>query len=332
MVNTSEISFLQNKIFNIENQNDFAQTCLEVFYYQYKNNELYRTFADLLSKNPDKVQRFDQIPFLPISFFKEHKVYGSELPQQKIFSSSGTTGMIPSLHYVADLQLYETSFLKSFQQFYGNVEDYTILALLPGYLEREGSSLVYMVEKLIALTKDELSGFYLYDHQKLIENLKLAQQKKRKILLIGVTYALLDLAENNQLDLGETIVMETGGMKGNRKEMLREEIHIMLKQKLGVNEIHSEYGMTELLSQAYSHGNGIFRTPNWMRILIRDMNDPLTNLGTGRSGGVNIIDLANLHSCSFISTMDLGKTYENGDFEILGRFDASDLRGCNLMV
>lgn len=325
-------SKLIDSIFNISSDIEFEQTCLQTFYYQYQHNELYRRFSDLLLKNPETISSISQIPFLPIQFFKEHKVYSSKKTEQKIFSSSGTTGSIPSLHYIADLEIYERSFLKSFSQFYGNIEEYCVMALLPGYLEREGSSLVYMVEKLIGMTNNSLSGFYLYDHQKLIENLEKAKTQSKKIILIGVSYALLDLAEKYQLDLSEAIIMETGGMKGNRREMLKEEFHAFLIEKFMVNQIHSEYGMTELLSQAYSLGNGIFQTPTWMQIQIRDINDPFALLENGRTGGVNVIDLANIYSCSFIATQDLGRKLSNTEFEILGRIEQSDLRGCNLMV
>jgi hypothetical protein len=240
--------------------------------------------------------------------------------------------MQQSKHYVTDVNLYEQSFKKGFHSFYGNIEDYTILALLPSYLERKGSSLIFMVDNLIKGSKKTESGFYLHNLKELADKLKLLDKANRKVLLIGVTYALLDLIELDKFDLKNTIVMETGGMKGRRKEMIREELHQVLCNGFGVKLIHSEYGMTELLSQAYSKGNGIFECPPWMKILIRDTEDPFTFLPNEKSGGINVIDLANINSCSFIATQDLGKTYQNNTFEVLGRFDNSDIRGCNLMV
>ena len=274
----------------------------------------------------------EQIPFLPIKFFKSHQVITGDNSPEIVFNSSGTTGQLTSKHYVANTSVYKTSFLKTFEQFYGSPEDYCILALLPSYLEREGSSLVYMVHDLIVKSGHPDSGFYLHEHGKLAQKLKELDSKGVKILLIGVSFALLDLVSNYSFSLKNTIIMETGGMKGRKKEMIREELHGILKAGFGVGEIHSEYGMTELLSQAYSLGKGSFECPPWMRVLIRDPEDPLTLLPDGKSGGVNIIDLANLHSCSFIATQDLGKLYPDGSFEILGRFDHSDLRGCNLMA
>jgi phenylacetate-coenzyme A ligase PaaK-like adenylate-forming protein len=249
-----------------------------------------------------------------------------------IFTSSGTTGQSTSKHYVTDIELYKKSYLKGFEYFYGSISDYCILALLPSYLERKGSSLIYMIDDLIKKSNHPESGFYLYQIDVLAEKLKKLDSKGEKVLLIGVSFALLDLVEKHQLQLKNTVVMETGGMKGRRKELIREELHGALKKGFGVERIHSEYGMTELLSQAYSHGNGIFKTPPWMKILIRDTEDPLTFLPYGKSGGINVVDLANMNSCSFIATQDLGKKYADESFEILGRFDHSDIRGCNLMI
>jgi len=249
-----------------------------------------------------------------------------------VFSSSGTTGMVTSKHLVTDVSLYERSFMQGFKAFYGNIQDYTVLALLPSYLERDGSSLIYMVDHLIRESGDPQSGYFLYDHDALYAALQRQKLTNRKTLLIGVTYALLDFVEKYQIKFPGLIIMETGGMKGKRPEMLREELHNQLKEGFGVAAIHSEYGMTELLSQAYSKAEGIFACPPWMKILIRDTNDPLTILPQGRTGGLNIIDLANLNSCSFIATQDLGKTLGDGTFEVLGRFDNSDIRGCNLLV
>ena len=321
-----------DKIFSISTSEEFDAAALDVFQFQYKNNKVYQQFCQLLKKKPEQVQNISEIPFLPIEFFKTHKVISSEAPAQEIFSSSGTTGQTTSKHFVTDLNLYERSFRKAFSQFYGNVKDYAILALLPSYLEREGSSLIYMVDALIKESKSPHSGFYLNDLNALVEKLELLSQTGQKTLLIGVSFALLDLAEQYNLDLKNVIVMETGGMKGRRKEMIRRELHEVLKKGLGVKEIHSEYGMTELLSQAYSSGNGIFECPPWMKIIIRDPEDALTLLPEGKSGGVNVIDLANINSCSFIATQDLGKHLGGGKTEILGRFDNSDIRGCNLLI
>jgi phenylacetate-coenzyme A ligase PaaK-like adenylate-forming protein len=274
----------------------------------------------------------EQIPFLPIQFFKSNKVVSNEDPIQENFTSSGTTGMATSKHFVTDVSLYEESYRKGFSQFYGNIEDYVVLALLPSYLEREDSSLIYMVEDLIKMTHNPESGFYLHNHEELIEKLTRLDNAGQNLILIGVTYALLDLIEKHEFNLKSTIIMETGGMKGQRKEMIREELHEQLCQGFGVTSIHSEYGMTELLSQAYSLGNGVFECPSWMQILVRDTEDALTYLPEGKTGGINVIDLANVNSCSFIATHDLGKKNPNNSFEVLGRFDNSDIRGCNLMV
>ena len=251
---------------------------------------------------------------------------------QAIFTSSGTTGSITSRHLVTDVSLYEQSYRQAFSQFYGNIEDYTVLALLPSYLERQGSSLIHMVEDLIQLSNNSNSGFYLNDYDALVSKLLEQERDNKNVLLIGVTFALLDLIEKQNFKLENTIIMETGGMKGRRKEMIREELHEILTKGFGVKSIHSEYGMTELLSQAYSLGNGIFECPSWMQIHIRDTEDALTYISNGKTGGINVIDLANINSCSFIATQDLGKKYDNGSFEVLGRFDNSDIRGCNLMV
>lgn len=319
-------------IFSIATADDFAEKSMQVFRYQYYNNQVYRKFSDLLRRNPENVKSPEQIPFLPIEFFKSHKVISSKKSEEIIFTSSGTTGQQTSKHFVTDLSLYEKSFRRCFEIFYGSVEDYVVLALLPSYLERTGSSLIYMAQDLITRGKNPDSGFYLHDLDALVEKLKTLEQKEQKVLLIGVSFALLDLAEKHKLRLQNTVVMETGGMKGRRKEMIRAELHEVLKKGLGVEHIHSEYGMTELLSQAYALKNGVFECPPWMKILIRDPEDALTLLPEGKSGGINVIDLANINSCSFIATQDLGKNTEDGKTEILGRFDHSDIRGCNLMV
>ncbi len=319
-------------IFTISNQKQFEKAALKVFRFQYENNLVYREFCDFLKTDVQRVKSLEQIPFLPIQFFKSHAVVSNTNVAEETFTSSGTTGMTTSKHFVTDVSLYEESYRKGFSQFYGNIEDYVVLALLPSYLEREGSSLIYMVEDLIQMTNNPESGFYLHNHEELIEKLTRLDNSGQNVILIGVTYALLDLIEKHPFQLQNTIVMETGGMKGRRREMIREELHEQLCQGFGVTAIHSEYGMTELLSQAYSLGNGVFECPSWMQILVRDTEDALTYVPEGKTGGINVIDLANINSCSFIATQDLGKKNPNNSFEVLGRFDNSDIRGCNLMV
>lgn len=319
-------------IFALSGHKQFEKTALKVFRFQYENNAVYREFCDHLNTVVTDVKSLQQIPFLPIQFFKSRNVVSSPNPIQETFTSSGTTGSINSRHLVTDITLYEESYRKGFSQFYGNIENYVVLALLPSYLERTGSSLIYMVEDLIQMTHNPDSGFYLSNHDELIEKLTALDQAGQNVILIGVTYALLDLIEKHQFQLQNTIIMETGGMKGRRKEMIREELHAILCDGFGVSAIHSEYGMTELLSQAYSLGEGVFECPNWMHILVRDTEDALTYIDNGKTGGLNVIDLANLNSCSFIATQDLGKKNPNNSFEVLGRFDHSDIRGCNLMV
>lgn len=319
-------------IFSISNNKQFEKIALKVFRFQYDNNSVYREFCQFLNVEKQQVKSLQQIPFLPIQFFKSHEVLSSTEKIQETFTSSGTTGMSTSRHFVTDITLYEESYRKGFAQFYGNIENYAVLALLPSYLEREGSSLIYMVDDLIKLSNHPESGFYLNNYDDLIQKLLQLDEAGENIILIGVTYALLDLIEKQQFQLKNTIIMETGGMKGKRKEMIREELHELLCKGFGVNAIHSEYGMTELLSQAYSLGNGIFECPNWMQVLIRDTEDALSYVENGKTGGINVIDLANINSCSFIATQDLGKKQPNNSFEVLGRFDNSDIRGCNLMV
>lgn len=319
-------------IFNINSNAAFTKKALEIFKFQFENNPVYRSFCDLLYKHPSDIKSLEDIPFLPIEFFKTHNVLSSREDIQQTFTSSGTTGSVVSQHHVTDLNLYKTSFRKGFLQFYGDVEDYAILALLPSYLERKGSSLVYMIEDMIQESKHPKSGFYLNDLDALKQTLLELEISGQKTLLIGVSYALLDLIEFHQFDLKYTTIMETGGMKGRRKELIKSELHAILKKGFGVDKIHSEYGMTELLSQAYSKGYGLFSSPPWMKVLIRDPEDALTILDRKKSGGINIIDLANVNSCSFIATQDLGKLHDNNQVEILGRFDQSDVRGCNLMV
>ena len=319
-------------LFTISSHKQFEKMALKVFRFQYENNLVYKEFCDFMNTDIQKVKSIQQIPFLPIQFFKSHNVVSTTDAIHETFTSSGTTGMITSKHLVTDISVYEQSYRNAFSEFYGNIEDYVVLALLPSYLERSGSSLIYMVKDLIELSNNEHSGFYLNNYDELIAKLIELDNAGQNIILIGVTYALLDLVEKQKFQLKNTIIMETGGMKGKRKEMIREELHELLCKGFGVQSIHSEYGMTELLSQAYSLGNGIFECPAWMHILIRDTEDALTYVTHGKSGGVNVIDLANINSCSFIATQDLGKKYPNNSFEILGRFDNSDIRGCNLMV
>ncbi len=324
---------LSETIFSIQNEPDFEKTALRIFNHQYINNYIYQRFCNLLGITKTSVKRIQDIPYLPIDFFKQEKIISNTSLIDKVFTSSGTTGSITSMHYVTDLAIYEKSFRKGFHHFYGDIKEYTVLALLPSYLEREGSSLVYMAEKLIQDSKHPESGFYLYETKKLVETLEKGLSENKKIVLLGVSFALLDLIENHKIELNDNvIVMETGGMKGRRKELIREELHLLLKNGFGVSKIHSEYGMTELLSQSYSKGDGIFYCPPWMKVSIRNPEDPLTNLGVNKTGGINIIDLANINSCSFIATQDLGKIRPDQSFEIIGRFDHSDIRGCNLMA
>ncbi|RXJ52149.1 LuxE/PaaK family acyltransferase [Gelidibacter gilvus] len=321
-----------NTIFNIQTQAEFESASLEVFKFQFENNRVYRSFCDLLYIHSSDVKRIEDIPFFPIQFFKSHEVLINSHPVEQVFTSSGTTGALTSKHLVTDINIYEESFRRTFNHFYGAIEDYVVLALLPSYLEREGSSLIYMVEDMIKQSRHVESGFYLHNLSELKDILITLDNQGKKVLLIGVSFALLDLVESYQFELKNTIIMETGGMKGRRKELVREELHQILKQGFGVNSIHSEYGMTELLSQAYSQGQGIFECPKWMQVLTRDPEDALTILPKYRTGGINVIDLANINSCAFIATQDLGKTLSDNRFEIIGRFDNSDLRGCNLMV
>lgn len=319
-------------IFTISSPKQFEKIALKVFRYQYENNMVYNEFCNLINTNVQTVKSLQQIPFLPIQFFKSHTILSNKNPIQETFTSSGTTGIINSQHCVTDVSIYEESYQKGFAQCYGNIEDYVVLALLPSYLEREGSSLIYMVKDLMVLTKNPESGFYLHNYEALIEKVNALDASGQNVLLIGVTYALLDLIEKQQFQLKNTFIMETGGMKGKRKEMIREDLHSQLCNGFGVTAIHSEYGMTELLSQAYSLGEGVFECPAWMQILIRDTEDAQIYLENGKTGGINVIDLANINSCSFIATQDLGRKNPDNSFEVLGRFDNSDIRGCNLMV
>jgi phenylacetate-coenzyme A ligase PaaK-like adenylate-forming protein len=322
----------RQQVFSIKNERQFNDTALQIFRHQAENCIIYKEFIAGLNIEPDKITAVNQIPFLPIEFFKSHAIISSPDRVELTFTSSGTTGIITSSHFVTDVSWYAESFRSAFRLFYGDITSYTILALLPSYLEREGSSLIYMADDLIKQSNNPDSGFFLYNHDDLYHQLKKQQQAKKPTLLIGVTFALLDFIESYTLNFPELIVMETGGMKGRRKEMIREELHEQLCDGFGVEAIHSEYGMTELLSQAYSKGNGIFNCPPWMKIITRDTNDPMSTLDDNKAGGINVIDLANINSCSFIATQDLGKIYADHSFEVLGRFDSSDIRGCNLLI
>ncbi|NTW32581.1 MAG: acyl transferase [Bacteroidetes bacterium] len=325
---------IKKNIFKITSEEEFNTLAIEIFKHQYKNNTIYGSYVNFICKDVSKIQHYKNIPFLPIEFFRSHKIITENAEIQNVFGSSGTTNQAKSYHYVTDISLYKKAAIAAFETAYGSISDYTILALLPSYIERNDSSLVYMVNYFISKSKYQADcGFYQDSHPVLIEKLKqLKDNPSRKTLLLGVSFALLDFSEKINFPLRNIIVMETGGMKGKRKEIVREELHSILCKKFGVSSIHSEYGMTELLSQAYSHKNGIYKCPPWMKILTREINDPLTLTETGRSGGINIIDLANVNSCSFIATQDVGKCLTDGAFEITGRFDYSDTRGCNLMV
>lgn len=326
------MSINPEQIFALKDNVAFEKAALAVFYHQAKNCTVYNQFIHHLGIESEKITTFRQIPFLPISFFKSHEVISNSAPPQIVFSSSGTTGQAQSKHVVTDVEVYERSFNQAFEQFYGPIKDTCLLALLPSYLERDGSSLIYMVDSLLRQSEHPKSGYFLHDLHQLYQTLTELKANNQKTILIGVTYALLDFVEQFKIDFPELIVMETGGMKGKRKELVREELHQLLCEGFGVSKIHSEYGMTELLSQAYSNGDGIFRCPPWMKILLRDTYDPLTLVAQKQTGGINVIDLANINSCSFIATQDLGKLHEDGQFEVLGRFDNADIRGCNLLV
>ncbi len=313
-------------------QADFEREAIATFHHQYNNNKVYRSYCDLINTAPSEVKTTQDIPYLPIEFFKRHPVQSFTGKPVKTFTSSGTTTSINAQHHLASLNNYEASFNASFQQFYGKPKDWAILALLPSYMEREGSSLIYMMNSLIAQSQNKYSGFYLDDLAKLHEVLVELEEQKTPTILLGVSFALLDFTEKYSLNLSSTIIMDTGGMKGRRKEITREELHETLQKGFGVTEIHSEYGMTELLSQAYSKGNGRFECPNWMRVTPFETNDPFAPTAMGKIGRLNIIDLANQESCAFLATDDLGRTFPDGSFEVMGRLDASDIRGCNLLV
>ena len=321
---------MQKEIFDIKNDAEFEMLALSIFDYQMESNSIYAPYAALILKGKAPNNIFE-IPFLPISFFKTEQIICQGRPVEEVFLSSGTSGD-QSKHLVSDISLYRESYLKAFELFYGDITQYCILSLLPNYREREGSSLIYMVDDLISKSKHEQSGFYLNDYESLSMRLQKLEKEGQKTILFGVSYALLDLAEQFPQKLEHTIIIETGGTKGKRKEMLKEELHQNLKAAFSLAVIHSEYGMSELLSQSYSNGEGIFKSPPWKKVLIRDTNDPLSIIGDNKTGGINIIDLANIYSCPFIATQDLGKTFDDGTFTVLGRFDNSDLRGCNLLL
>jgi len=322
---------LEEKVFAITNEKQFAIIALSVYQFQFENNLLYQDYCQAVGKLPPMVNDLTEIPFLPISFFKTHRIETTVFDPQLVFKSSGTTGSATSSHYVKDTSLYVKSFLKSFQMFNGDINQYCVIGLLPSYLEREDSSLVYMVDQLIKASAHPDSGFYLNEFEQLDLTLKRLESSKQKVLLIGVTYALLDFSNLYLQKIPNAIIMETGGMKGRGRELTRAELYENLKKNFGVGTIYSEYGMTELLSQAYGR-DGKMACPPWMKVVLRDDTDPFSIYKGPGSGAINVIDLANLYSCSFIATDDMGQTNEDGSFEILGRMDNSDIRGCSLMV
>lgn len=320
----------EDKIFSVDKEG-FENLALEIFRFQYRHNPVYQQYVNTLSVVGDEVKSIRNIPFLPVGLFKTHTITSTSFEPEMVFESSGTTQTVNSRHLVKDLSLYRESFLRAWQLFYGPVQETCIIGLLPAYLERQHSSLVVMVDELVKQSGHPESGFYLYEHEKLATTLQRLESVNQKTMLIGVTFALLDFAEKYPLHLQHTTIMETGGMKGRRREMTRPEVHAQLKKAFNVPHIHSEYGMTELLSQAYSKQDGLFKCPPWMKVLVRQEDDPLDVQITG-SGVINVIDLANIYSCSFIATDDIGKLYEDEIFEVQGRTDLSDIRGCSLMV
>jgi len=322
-----------SKIFKIQTDADFSELAFQIFKFQYKNSTIYRKFVDITGGMSNSINSYTNIPCLPVDFFKSHKL--TSVPEEDInlvFESSGTTGMDASRHYVYDPQIYTASFIRGFEHNFGPIDSYVFLGLLPSYLERQNSSLIYMVNELIVRTRDSGSGFYLYDFERLSAQIRKLRNSGKKIILWGVSFALLDFAEHYHQDYPDLIVIETGGMKGRKKEIIREDLHSQLSKGLGTEKIYSEYGMTEMLSQAYSTADKRFTPVPWLRVVSREINDPFSPAGYGRTGGLNIIDLANIYSCSFIATNDLGRVYQDGSFEVLGRFDNSDVRGCSLLV
>jgi hypothetical protein len=323
---------IADRIFNLSDDREFNETALEIFHVQYNGNKIYRQFADALGTDASSIAHFSQVPFLPVSFFKTHTVYCGTTAPQKTFLSSGTTGMERSRHEVREVSIYRQSLRFAWEKFYGPIAEWEIFGLMPAPDENPDSSLIFMVDEWVKLSSSAISGFYRDRMNLLSEILEKNNSTGRKRLVIGLSYALLDFADEYQSEYPEVVFMETGGMKGKRREMVREELHALLKESFAATAIHSEYGMTELLSQAYSGGNGRFHSPPWMKVIARDPNDPVKLFPHDKTGCLNIIDLANLHSCSFIATEDLGRTHEDGSFEVLGRFDPSDVRGCNLMI
>ncbi len=333
-VDASEYRFLRDRVFHCQDTYAFFEMALRVFRYQFQHNTLFRAFSILNRYNPEGVKTLQGIPFLPVEFFRQHPIVTETVSEsgRLTFSSSGTGGSVPSRHIIPDVSLYEESFLKTFRIFFGDITEYNIFALLPSYLEREGSSLVYMVSRLIGATQSKMGGFFLDNFGSLQEKLLQSGSSARKTMLIGVSFALLDFADVVSQKMPFLTIVETGGMKGRRRELIREELHARLSEAFSVDKVCSEYGMTELCSQAWSSGNGIFHTPPWMKVFIQDTHDARHFLKAGKTGTISIIDLANLGSCAFIATRDLGKVNENGSFEVLGRLDGSEMRGCNLMV
>jgi hypothetical protein len=325
------IENLEN-FWEIDSQAAFEALAVKTFYFQYENNKVYRSFCDLINCHPSEVAAVKDIPYLPISFFKSKRICSFASENMDFFSSSSTSGGSPSKHYYRQLEDYQMSFRKGFEHFFGAIEDFRVLALLPSYMERSGSSLIYMANDMIRNSAQPESGFYLNQWESLKKTIDQGEEKGQKTLLLGVSFALLDLVEQYSFNLRHTWIMETGGMKGRRKELTREALHDQLKKGFGVSKIYSEYGMTELLSQAYSKGEGVFECPPWMRVSARENQDPFHLLPWGQSGGLNVIDLANRDSCAFIATEDLGRVHSNSRFEVLGRLDATEIRGCNLMV
>ena len=324
---------LTDKIFRVTDASMFQETAMEIFRFQANGCPVYREYIDLLGIDINKVDDILSIPFMPISFFREHTVMTGGREPEKIFLSSGTAGMRQSRHAVGDMSLYDAGLERAFRIFYGDPARYAIMGLLPSYLEREGSSLIYMVNRLMKLSGHDHGGFFLDDYEALFKAVERAREAGLQVMIIGVTFALLDLAEGNPADMHDVIIMETGGMKGRRREMIRDELHEIIKGAFGVPSVHSEYGMTELLSQAYSKGDGLFTAPPWMRVLVRDSHDPMSHSAeTGAAGGISVIDLANIWSCSFIATSDLGRMHHHNLFEVLGRYDNSDIRGCSLLT
>ncbi|MBR5982403.1 MAG: acyltransferase [Bacteroidales bacterium] len=309
----------------------FERLAMQAFAFQYLHNHIYHRYCDLLNIDVAMVNYIKDIPFMPVEFFKSHKVICDDMDAEVVFTSSSTTGTIPSSHYVADANVYRKAFMSGFEQFYGKPSDFCILGLLPAYLERTGSSLVYMVDELIRQSGHKMSGFFLNNQQELYERICRLENNAEKYILIGVSFALLDFAEKYNIKMKHGIIMETGGMKGRRKEIVRSELHEILTQSFGVEKIHSEYGMTELLSQAYSQGDGIYKCSNTMKVLVRETHDPLSVHDEG-NGAINVVDLANIFSCCFLQTSDLGQVFEDGSFSVSGRFDNADIRGCNLMA